>query len=33
MEIFAGKNRHPEILVREKFFRPPQNRRQVTAPG
>src|SRR6218665_1475957 len=24
MEIFSGKNRHPEILVRENFFRPPK---------
>ena len=29
MEIFSGKNRHPEILVCEKFFRPPPN----SAPG
>jgi len=33
MEIFSGKNRHPEILVREIFFRPPQTRRQVSAPA
>src|SRR6218665_2325062 len=30
MEIFVRKKRHSEILVREKFFRPPQTRRQVS---
>src|SRR6218665_43603 len=29
MDIFSGKNRHSEILVGEKFFRPPPN----SAPG
>ena len=24
MDIFSGKKRHSEILVREKFFRPPK---------
>jgi len=33
IEIFSGKNRHPEIMVREKNFRPPQTRRQVSAPA
>ena len=31
--IFFRKNRHSEILVREKNFRPPQIRRQGSATG
>ena len=31
IDIFPWKRRHSEILVREKIFRPPQTRRQVSA--